>query len=295
MKFTSEELRFITEGRLNNISWEKLDSLFAKRFGYRCPRKTMARHIAAIQKNRKGKSHLVIADTQVKPGVDISHLYALNRLIRDRKPDVIVHIGDHWDFESLCSYDGKGTLKVEGRRVKADIEAGNRAMDIITANLDYKPELHFLFGNHEYRLERYVDSNPQLDGFLGYGELNLTGWTTHPFLTIAKIDGVHYSHYFANPLTGRPWGGMITTMLKNIGYSFTMGHRQELAYGRKDLTNGGVCHGLVAGAFYMHDEEYKGPQGNHHWRGLIYKHSVSEGDYDIEIISLDRVLKLYGV
>ena len=52
-------------------------------------------------------------------------------------------------------------------------------------------------------------------------------------------------------------------------------------------------HGLVAGACYLHDEAYLGPQGNQHWRGIIFKHEVSDGAYDIMTISLDFLCRKY--
>ena len=77
---------------------------------------------------------LLIPDTQVKPGVPIDHLHALSRFIVHRRPDAIVHIGDHWDMPSLSSYDF-GKKAMEGRRVHEDIEAGNKAMRVLTSGL----------------------------------------------------------------------------------------------------------------------------------------------------------------
>jgi hypothetical protein len=95
-------------------------------------------------------------------------------------------------------------------------------------------------------------------------------------------------------MSGKPWGGMIDTRLKNVGYSFTQGHQQCLLYGRRDLTNGDVLNGLVCGAFYLHDEDYKGVQGNHHFRGIIHKYNVRNGDYDMKAIRISSLLEEYG-
>lgn len=46
------------------------------------------------------KKHLVVADTQVKPNHDLSYMSAIGEYIAHKKPDVIVHIGDHFDMES---------------------------------------------------------------------------------------------------------------------------------------------------------------------------------------------------
>lgn len=62
------------------------------------------------------KRHFVIPDTQVKKGVPIDHMAWIGAAIRDYKPDVVVHLGDHWDFPSLSRYDAKGSLASEGAR-----------------------------------------------------------------------------------------------------------------------------------------------------------------------------------
>jgi len=97
-------------------------------------------------------------------------------------------------------------------------------------------------------------------------------------------------------MTGNPFGGTIDARLKNIGHSFTMGHQQTLLYGLRyvnDEYSGRSQHGLVAGACYLHDEDYKGPQGNAHWRGIIVKHQVCEGSYDPMFVSLDYLCRRY--
>src|SRR6056297_2298896 len=76
--------------------------------------------------------HMVIPDTQVKPGDSTEHLGWAGKYAVATKPDVIVHIGDHWDMPSLSSYD-KGKKSFEGRRYTADIDAGNAAMDVFMA------------------------------------------------------------------------------------------------------------------------------------------------------------------
>jgi hypothetical protein len=72
--------------------------------------------------------HLIIPDTQVKPNTPIDHLNWAGQYAVKMRPDVIVMIGDHWDMESLSSYD-KGKKSFEGRRYTKDIEAGIVGME----------------------------------------------------------------------------------------------------------------------------------------------------------------------
>jgi hypothetical protein len=136
----------------------------------------------------------------------------------------------------------------------------------------------------------------KLDGFLSLDNLNYKdhGWAVHKFLTPVEVDGVWYAHFFANPMSGKPYGGAnITTRLNTIGFSFSMGHQQQHMHGSKNLNNGRVLRGLVSGAFYLHDEDYKGVQGNTHFRGLTMKHEVCDGNYDIMEVSMDYLCRRF--
>lgn len=249
--------------------------------------------------NNVGRVHCMIPDCQIKPNSPTDHLVWIGKYIAEIKPDVIVNIGDFCDAPSLSYYD-KGKRAMEGRRVQLDLDAANEANILLTSQWrdieGYNPEMHLTLGNHENRITRYVECNPALDGFLSVDNLNYkqTGWTVHEFLKQVVIDGVSYAHFFANPMTGRPYGGAnIDTRIKTIGYSFSMGHQQMHMAGQRPLGNGKIIRGLVSGACYLHDEDYKGTQGNTHWRGIIIKHEVKDGAYDIMEVSLDFLCRKY--
>ena len=251
--------------------------------------------------------HLLIPDTQVKPGTDSTHLEACGNYIVEKRPDTIIHIGDHWDMPSLSSYD-RGKKAMEGRRVLADIYSGQRAMEVLLAPLRklqahqkwhkkkvYKPRMVFTVGNHENRIVRHVESNPELDGSLGMNDLGLAemGWEVHDFLRPVIIDGIMYAHYFYNPMSGRPYGGTIVNKMSKIKCSFSMGHQQGLQIATETNNAGTKMWGLVAGSFYTHMEDYIGPQGNDHFRGLVMKHNVRDGDYSPCIVDVNYLIKKY--
>lgn len=257
--------------------------------------------------------HFFLPDTQVQQGVPLNHLTAAMNYIVDHKPDVVIHIGDHWDFPSLSTYETKGSKYFEGRRYRADLEAGEEGLRTLMGPLieynnhrrklkmrTYKPRLVFTVGNHEQRVQRAVNAEPKLEGVIGpedYLELLLSfEFQVHPFLQVVNIDGVRYSHFHQNPhsIMGSPVSGSMDTMLKNVGYSFSMGHQQTLKYGVHYLSDGSVRQGLVAGSFYQHDEDYRGAQGNSHWRGCIMKNEVREGRYDPCFLSMEYLLRKWS-
>ena len=250
------------------------------------------------------KRHLVIPDTQVKPGAPLGCMTWAGRAILEYRPDVVIHIGDHWDMSSLNSYDSP--LKMEKRRLIDDVKAGNDAMRELLRPLreyqrkhkrfnQYSPRLIFCMGNHENRIARTIEKYPQiLDGFVSTDILKLDDWEVQDFLTVIQIDGINYSHYFYNPDSGRPFGGTIENRLKNIGASFTQGHQQGLRYGIKPTVTGKTFHGLVCGSYYQHCEEYRGPQATNEWRGIVIKNEVQDGNYDIMPLSMDYLRRRFA-
>lgn len=252
----------------------------------------------------------MVPDTQIDPDVPTQHLDWISRYVLDKyegRPNVkLIQIGDWWNMGSLSSYDrGKG--KMEGRRFLKDVQAGNEAWTRFTAPFaaarenGWPIELIYTYGNHEERILRAANDNAQLDGLVSLDALQveidkddpLWGWKSYPFLQPVNVDGVYYSHYFYNPNTGRPYSGAnIETRLKTLGHSFTMGHQQTLGYALRPVA-GRMQHGLVAGAAYIHDEDYLGPQGNAYWRGIIIKHQVEDGSYDPMFLSLDYLCRRY--
>lgn len=255
-------------------------------------------------------THIVIPDTQVKPGVPTDHLDWIGQYLVDQfagKPDIkVIQLGDHADMPSLSSWD-KGKKSMEGRRYVEDIKAANEGFETLCKPLaDYNahrkamkekqwwPERYMILGNHEYRITRATEEDAQLDGLLSINDLNYAdlGWTVVPFLQPLFLDGIGYVHYWQNPMTGKPLGGQAASRIKSIGHSYTMGHQQTLDYTIR-FVRGKSQHGLVAGACYLHDESYKGYQSNAHWRGIIIKHQVSDGSYDPMFVSLDYLCRRY--
>jgi hypothetical protein len=255
-----------------------------------------------------GRTHIVIGDTQIKPGVETAHLTWIGQYLVDQfaGQDVsIIHIGDHADMPSLSSYD-RGKKEMEGRRYKADIKAANRGFDLLCAPLAkynaerrardrWFPDRHITLGNHEARISRACEDDAQLEGIVTLDDLNFAehGWKVHKFLQPVVIDGVSYCHYFYNPQTGKPYGGQnLDTRLKTIGHTFTMGHQQGLKYSLREVGKT-RHHGLVNGSCYLHDEKYLGPQSTAYWRGIVVKHQVEKGTYDPMFVSLDYLCRRY--
>lgn len=243
----------------------------------------------------KSVEHCVIPDCQVKPGVPLMHLEWAGNYIAEKRPDVIICIGDFADLPSLSSYD-KGKRAAENKRYKYDLEATHKAMELlmtpIVKAVDYTPRLIMTLGNHENRIVRYGDDNPEMHEQIGVKDLGYEawGWEVYPFLKVVEVGGIEYSHYFTTGVMGRA-ANSAAAMLRERQGSCTMGHSQyyDMAIHKKTQQRA-----LMAGTFYQHDEDYLGPQGNDYRRHIIFKHEVDAGRYDLMEVSLDYLRKRYA-
>jgi hypothetical protein len=239
------------------------------------------------------RSHMMIPDLQIREGVPLAHLDWIGEYIVDRKPNVVVQIGDAFDMACLNRH--RKARELEGARYERDITIPKEGMARIrqpARRARLKTEFHQLGGNHEQMIQDAIDLDPKLEGTISMDDVKCPGWIWHDFLEPVDLDGVVYSHYFYHPMNGKPLAGTIENRLQKLGHSFTMGHQQTLTMGMR-YVKGRSQHGLVAGACYLHDENYKGPQGNAHWRGVVMKHQVEEGSYDIMPVSLDFLCRKY--
>lgn len=251
--------------------------------------------------------HIIIPDCQIKPGDDVSFLSWIGKYIADKKPDVIVQIGDFADMPSLSSYD-VGKKSFEGRTYQNDIEAARQAMAFLAAPIlkeqvrletnkkkRWNPKFILTLGNHEHRIDRAIENDRKLDGLISVDDLDYEGygWTVFPFLEPVVIDGVCYAHYLCSGVMGRP----ITSarmLLTKKHMSCVVGHQQgrDVAYAHR--ADGRQMTAIIAGSCYLHDEGYLNTQTNSHWRGLVVLNEVVDGTFDEMFVSLDYLRSKYG-
>lgn len=253
------------------------------------------------------RSHLFIPDTQVQPGVSLKHIEALGHYVESRRPAVIVIAGDWYDMKSLCVYD-RDLAEVSQRRYQQDVEAGNRAIDLLMApwaklregRKPYAPRLVYTLGNHEERVNRLLDMQPTLRGAvrLPWAYAKERGWEVYPYLQPVVIDGVAYCHLFARGANGRVVSmryGAPNARLQALREmrSCTAGHKPGLDVHIQPIGRGSI-RGVIAGSFYSHQESFMSPQGTTYWRGVLVKHEVHQGNYDLMEVSLNYLVKKWA-
>lgn len=120
----------------------------------------------------------------------------LKQAFKQYKPDVFIIGGDWLDMDMISSYDRHKPKLVEGKRLKLHYK--NFQKDILTPidNILSKDcERHFIIGNHEYRIERYIEEYPQHEGFIELeNNLNLDKWNVIPFNDNLKLGELIFIH-----------------------------------------------------------------------------------------------------
>lgn len=253
---------------------------------------------------------LVIPDSHAKPGVSNARYTWLGRLIVDRKPEIIVEMGDFYDMESLSSYD-KGKKSFEGRRYTRDIDAGNDALDKLEAEIAaynrtlrlghkarYNPVRKRHRGNHEERILRVSELAPELDGAVGYHHFNegQYGWEVHDYMEPDVVEGILFSHCVGSGVMNKPIGGEYpaSALLKKKFMSCVVAHSHIRDFAERTAGDGRRICGIVAGCYVGAWEKYAGEANRMWWNGITILKDVKEGSFNPEFIPMERIRKLYS-
>jgi len=243
-------------------------------------------------------THLIIGDPHCTPKANNDRFLWAGRVAADIKATHVICMGDFCSVDSLCSYD-KAKLSFEGRRFKKDIEHTQDALLKFNRGLGkHRPRKIMILGNHEDRIDRVVQDNPELEGTLSISNLQYEryGWQQVPYKKGKVISGVYYTHHLASGITGRPISGenVARTILTKHKVSATVGHCHLLDHAVSTLPSGKKLYALSAGCYLNHEEAYAKETQHLWWSGLVIKHSVKDGEYDLETMEYKRVKQLYG-
>jgi hypothetical protein len=205
---------------------------------------------------------------------------------------------------SLSSYD-KGRKSFQGRTYRADIDSGidfnERLWGTVRSAKKRLPERYFLEGNHEHRIAKAIDLQPELEGAIGLDDLKIKEFYDHfvPYdgrsPGCVNIDGINYAHFFVSGVMGKSIGGVrpAYSILTKRHQSCTAGDLHLLDY-FIDSTVTGKIQGLVAGCFQDFPSDWAGFANHLWWRGVVIKRNVEGGNYDPQFVSIAALKKEYN-
>lgn len=128
------------------------------------------------------------------PDVSLALWAALN-FGEDFKPDMVILLGDLMELEMISHY-AKNNLRLrEQMRLEHDFEFTNQVLNRI--DKISKGEKVYLFGNHETRIETYLNENPELEGMLSIEKklhLEERGWKFFKEGKVIKVGHACFTH-----------------------------------------------------------------------------------------------------
>jgi hypothetical protein len=251
------------------------------------------------------RTHVILPDPHAKPGVSNRRAEWAGKFINDIRPDTVVSLGDVCDFESLCSYD-KGRKSFQGRTYKADIDAHSdfqdRLWSVVRKAKKRLPRRITLIGNHEQRITRAIEVQPELEGTISYDDLELDYFYDDvvPYEGATpgtiNVDGVTYAHYLVSGVSGRPISGehLAYSLLSKHHASVVVGHNHTFDYCIRSVVNGRRIQAVCAGVFQEHKAAFAGEAQKLWWPGLIVLDSVEDGTFNLRQVSMDALRKEYS-
>lgn len=250
-------------------------------------------------------SHLVLSDQHSHPDFSNDRADYLANLILDLRPDVVINIGDAADMASLSAYD-KGKRSFQGRSYRKDIDAHldfqERVWGPVKRRKKKLPLRIFCEGNHEHRIERALDLSPELEGTIGFKDLQIEDYYDEVVRYSGstpgaiEVDGITYAHYFVSGVLGRPIGGdnQAASILTKRFSSATCGHSHIADFACRTGNHGRKIMATVCGVFQDYDAPWAGILNQLWWKGVVFKDNVENGVYDPTFISLNTLRKTYG-
>lgn len=145
---------------------------------------------------------IILSDLQV-PYEDVHSLAAVEKYMAAHKWAGYIQIGDFLDFDSISSFNQHLPRKTRNSFISNDIDRANKILDRHQAIVRRRnPEAKFVLleGNHEERVERFLDQNPMFEGLLDVPKLLRLGerdikwikaWTNGETYSVGKARFTH--------------------------------------------------------------------------------------------------------
>lgn len=144
--------------------------------------------------------HLIYLPDIHTPAEDRKTFTAVENYLKDSQPVEIVIGGDFTNLDCISSHNITNLRAVEGTRIQRDMDYANRFLDRLQGACPGTKKWVYIEGNHEYRLNRYVDIHPQMAGILEIPTLlNLAGrgfkwvpqWSAGEVHKVGKANFIH--------------------------------------------------------------------------------------------------------
>ncbi len=167
------------------------------------------------------KKILFVPDTHA-PYHDERAVRIVEQIVNEWEPQTIVVLGDWIDNLSVSGHEPAKTFD---RNLKREAAVAATRLEGLTRGI---PERHFVMGNHETRLERFIAKKaPELDGLVNIEDLlGLGKWTSvTPYNETLKLGKLNITHD-----VGKAGQNAHRSAAQSYMASAIIGHTHRMAY-----------------------------------------------------------------
>lgn len=248
--------------------------------------------------------HVVFADAHVAPKQNLERFTALNRLLKDVRPQTLVCLGDIGRFDSINFHDAPGTLRKKlANSLAADADSVKEAQHLLFKGLPSAMQTILCKGNHEERFDRLMDKVPELEGTLSLNDLCEFDeyWdNVIEYRDYVSVDDILYTHVPHNGM-GRAVSGAGKCRRGAIEstQSMVFGHGHDLGMATAgSLTGGPARRVAISAPAFMEDgniEPYaRGIHTGWTYGLLVISPQGADRVPGIEYITMRDLLKEYA-
>jgi predicted phosphodiesterase len=225
------------------------------------------------------KKIIIIQDAHID--VHIPKAYeVVKKFIKAEQPDEIILLGDFMDVSSLSAWDYDKKRLMEGRRFQKEVELANKELDFLQAN---SKKVTYLEGNHEDRIERYLDKNPEMEGMMELPvvlDLVKRDIKFIKYNTLYKVGHLYFTHGFYTNIN------YTKKTLDSYGCNIVVGHlhKPQTSFNTSKMTESRMCWGL--GCLQGHEPDYlKGRPSN--WNnGFAVAYVKDDGKFSMYPVNM---------
>ena len=187
------------------------------------------------------KKVIIIPDAHITTELPEAYKIA-KKFIVDEQPDEIILLGDFMDVSALSAWDLDKKRNMENKRWLKEIKVANKELDFLQENSN---KVTYMGGNHEDRVERYLDKNPEVEGMIEIPVLlNLKErgikWFEYTNQQIYNTGKLYYSHgHYTNQMFAK------ATLLA-YGCNIVVGHlhKPQTFFTTSKMSESKMCWGL---------------------------------------------------
>ncbi len=220
------------------------------------------------------------------PFEDRFTLAAVEQYLSDIQPNEIIIGGDFMDLNCISSHNKENLRAVEKTTLDKDFIYGNKVLDRWQKKFR-GARWTYLEGNHEYRLNRYVDANPRLEGILDNPRLLrlkdrgitwIPSWSKGKTYTIGKATFLH-----GESVSDLHAKGMVSAYGDNVFY----GHTHDIqSYSKKTKGDHKTRIGQSLGCLCSYEQAYMRGTTSRWQQGFGVFHFMPDGFFNHYVVSV---------